>query len=344
MPRYYDRDRRPEEGWAGGSRSTRRSGWEPVRMTGEDRDWDDDWEDQDTRDREYADRPYRDDQATVDRSSGWGASESRWGRGLRRAVPWGRGRDEGSERWGGMREGSTSGSYPNPRGARGQERYGPRWGEARKRWESDESRWATGPFTGVGPRGYQRSDDRIREDVCELLARHGQLDASNIEVTVQNGEVTLTGFVDSRWAKREAEDVADEAGGVSDVHNQLRVSGERRGQDRVVGTGTDRTTSATTGVVGTTGATATARQRVDIREGMTVVAADGDTVGGVKEVRGSDFLLDRPMQRDIYVPISLAQSTSGNVLYLSTTGDDLSNMNLEQPPLSGDEGDTATTS
>jgi hypothetical protein len=81
-----------------------------------------------------------------------------------------------------------------------------------------------GPHAGRGPRGYQRSDDRIKEDVCERMAEHGQLDASDIEVRVASGEVTLEGSVDSRWAKRLAEDLAEDVPGVRDVHNRLRVA------------------------------------------------------------------------------------------------------------------------
>ena len=39
-----------------------------------------------------------------------------------------------------------------------------------------------------------------------------------------------------------------------------------------------------------------------LRQGMGVVSADGDTLGHVKLVRQGDFLLDRPLQRDLYVP------------------------------------------
>jgi osmotically-inducible protein OsmY len=80
-----------------------------------------------------------------------------------------------------------------------------------------------GRHTGRGPKGYQRSDDRIREDVCEILARHPDLDASEMEVRVEQGEVTLTGHVDSRWSKRQAEDAVESLSGVREVHNQLRV-------------------------------------------------------------------------------------------------------------------------
>lgn len=84
--------------------------------------------------------------------------------------------------------------------------------------------WATrGPHTGRGPKNYQRRDERILEDVCERLTQHGQVDASDIEVRVENGEVTLSGTVDNRQAKHMAEDAADSVSGVRDVHNELRL-------------------------------------------------------------------------------------------------------------------------
>jgi len=81
-------------------------------------------------------------------------------------------------------------------------------------------------FRGRGPRGYQRSDNRIREDACELLTDDEQIDASNLEVVVQDGEVTLSGGVNSRAEKRRAEDLMEELPGVKDVHNRLRVVNE----------------------------------------------------------------------------------------------------------------------
>jgi hypothetical protein len=93
---------------------------------------------------------------------------------------------------------------------------------------SDEP--ASRSYAGVGPKGYQRPDERIWEDVCELLMRHDQLDASQIEVKVKNGEVTLQGMVESRWAKRLTEDLADSISGVKDVINQLRINQEPAGQ------------------------------------------------------------------------------------------------------------------
>ncbi|MBA3893286.1 MAG: BON domain-containing protein [Gemmatimonadales bacterium] len=80
-----------------------------------------------------------------------------------------------------------------------------------------------GRFAGRGPKGYRRSDDRIREDVSEELTRHPEIDASDIDVKVESGEVTLTGKVEDRQQKRLAEDLAERCSGVNDVHNQLKV-------------------------------------------------------------------------------------------------------------------------
>jgi osmotically-inducible protein OsmY len=80
-----------------------------------------------------------------------------------------------------------------------------------------------GPHTGRGPKGFQRSNERLREQVCERLERHGQVDASDIDVQVEDGVVTLEGSVDDRRTKRLAEECAETVPGVRDVMNRLRV-------------------------------------------------------------------------------------------------------------------------
>jgi osmotically-inducible protein OsmY len=81
-----------------------------------------------------------------------------------------------------------------------------------------------GGFTGRGPKGYHRSDERIREDVCDRLSDDPYIDASDIEVTVRNGEVMLSGSTHSREDKRHSEEIAESVSGVVDVQNNLRVS------------------------------------------------------------------------------------------------------------------------
>src|SRR5690606_37571196 len=81
----------------------------------------------------------------------------------------------------------------------------------------------SGEHRGRGPRGYKRSDDRIREEVCDCLTDDDRLDATNIEVSVKDGEVTLTGYVTERQDKRWAESLAERVAGVKEVQNSLRV-------------------------------------------------------------------------------------------------------------------------
>ena len=76
---------------------------------------------------------------------------------------------------------------------------------------------------GMGPKGYKRSDERISEEVHERLTDDGWLDASGINVKVTNGEVNLTGTVETREAKHRAERLVEDISGVTHVDNDLRV-------------------------------------------------------------------------------------------------------------------------
>ncbi|MBJ6124768.1 BON domain-containing protein [Microvirga splendida] len=80
-----------------------------------------------------------------------------------------------------------------------------------------------GQHRGRGPKGYQRSDARILEDVNDRLTEDPHVDASEIDVRVENREVTLTGTANSRFEKRHAEDIAESVSGVTHVQNNLRI-------------------------------------------------------------------------------------------------------------------------
>ncbi len=93
-----------------------------------------------------------------------------------------------------------------------------------------------GSFAGRGPRNFTRSDERIREDVVSRLTDDDRVDASDVDVQVQNGEVTLTGKVDNRRMRRAAEECAEDVPGVRDIHTQLRVeNGNSRSHDAQAG-------------------------------------------------------------------------------------------------------------
>ncbi len=104
----------------------------------------------------------------------------------------------------------------------------------REQPEAPEFRWTggesgsgperrRGPFYGVGPRGYRRSDERIQDDIVFRLYQHGWIDAREIAVEVSDGVVTLRGIVDDRRQRRLAEDLAAAVLGVIDVNNDLKV-------------------------------------------------------------------------------------------------------------------------
>jgi hypothetical protein len=84
-------------------------------------------------------------------------------------------------------------------------------------------------YRGYGPRGYTRSDHRIEEDINDRLTEHPEIDASEISVRVQKGEVTLDGTVDTRGQRRLAEDIADQVSGVVYIQNNLRVGQRQEG-------------------------------------------------------------------------------------------------------------------
>ena len=87
-----------------------------------------------------------------------------------------------------------------------------------------ESLTVQGPYAGRGPKGYKRSDQQILEDACQRLERDGEIDASEIEVSAEDGVIVLRGTVQDRRTKRHAEECVESVYGVRDVMNELRVS------------------------------------------------------------------------------------------------------------------------
>jgi osmotically-inducible protein OsmY len=159
----------------------------------------------------------------------------------------------------GLYEGSA-GYYPRRDyrgGSRDRDRNSRDWfdraGDEVMSWFGDEdaARRRRMDHRGRGPQNYTRSDDRIREDVNDNLTDDWGVDASNVTVTVNNGEVTLDGTVATRLQKRRAEDCAEEVSGVKNVQNNLRV------RDRSTWDRSDRSETGTsaTSSTGTTGKT-----------------------------------------------------------------------------------------
>jgi len=90
--------------------------------------------------------------------------------------------------------------------------------------EPRQARWADDRgYRGRGPKDYKRSDERISDDAHQRLTDDPWVDASNINVSVSGGEVTLSGTVETREAKHRAERCVEEIAGVRHVQNNLRV-------------------------------------------------------------------------------------------------------------------------
>jgi hypothetical protein len=102
-------------------------------------------------------------------------------------------------------------------------------------------------FRGRGPKNYTRSDERIRDDLCERLSDADDIDASGLSVTVMQGVVTLDGEVPHRRMKHWAEDLAESCSGVRDVDNKLRVRSRDEQSNQVSATGEQRSQGQTYG-------------------------------------------------------------------------------------------------
>ncbi|WP_046864990.1 BON domain-containing protein [Microvirga massiliensis] len=183
-------------------------------------------------------------------AGGFGREE--YGRGGFERGPgsWSEGRssDYGREGFGRGARDWSSGDY-----GRGEERgFWDRASDEVSSWFGDEDAERRrredmrGEHRGRGPKNYTRSDDRIREDVNDRLSDDPFVDASEVEVQVSGCEVTLSGTVDSREAKRRAEDIAERVSGVKHVQNNLRVQQQRgTGMTGIQTTGTPTGTQST---------------------------------------------------------------------------------------------------
>jgi osmotically-inducible protein OsmY len=77
-----------------------------------------------------------------------------------------------------------------------------------------------------GPNGYQRTDERLREDISERLMQAREIDSSDVTVEVKGAKVLLEGTVPERHMKHAIEDLADACPGVQDIENRIRVRRE----------------------------------------------------------------------------------------------------------------------
>ncbi len=170
-----------------------------------------------------------------------------WGRGRREAGWEGAGRGRGPHRgYGRDREYGQDYGYSYGRSADyGFGGRGGDYGGGMDRYSNQQSR--------IDPRGYTRSDERVRENVCERLSRSG-LDVADVEVSVEKGQVTLQGTVPDRHTKHAIEDCVDDCAGVKDVENRVKVtSGGMSGMSGAGGSSGAGSTGSSSGMGGSSG-------------------------------------------------------------------------------------------
>jgi osmotically-inducible protein OsmY len=79
------------------------------------------------------------------------------------------------------------------------------------------------------------SDGEIHSNINNVLLWDPELDATRVNVSVQNGRVTLEGSVDALWKKIEAENRVANISGVLTITNKLAVVPNESFADEVIG-------------------------------------------------------------------------------------------------------------
>ena len=68
-----------------------------------------------------------------------------------------------------------------------------------------------------------------------------------------------------------------------------------------------------------------------VRAGMIVVGSLGGTIGTVAEVRAEDFLVERTLARDVFVPFSAVSAVVEDLIELDVGADEIDRMRWEHP-------------
>jgi osmotically-inducible protein OsmY len=106
-------------------------------------------------------------------------------------------------------------SYSGNRSESAGSRYGNQYGPGRGYQQQQGTR-------RQGPKGYQRSDDRIREQMVERFME-SDVELQDVECDVKDGIVSLSGTVKSRHCRHELENIADSVWGVKEVNNNIKI-------------------------------------------------------------------------------------------------------------------------
>lgn len=85
-------------------------------------------------------------------------------------------------------------------------------------------------YSGRGPKNHHRSDDSLREEISEQLMRSPDIDASELEVEVKGGDVTISGNIPTRQMKHWTEDLVEDIRGVKNLVIKIKVTNHNKRQ------------------------------------------------------------------------------------------------------------------
>lgn len=225
-PNRYGQEHGSRRDFEGSWANSGQRGVRSWQMEPQQRDYDEEYDRRDATDRYNRGTPGW----AQSPSTSWGSSAEAYGEHVENGPRSGYGRDRQSYQQGGYpQSGYQQGGYQQggyqPSGSQqggyrhgGYQQTGEQWGTGGSHYSGE--RRANG---NRGPKGYTRSDERIREDLCDRLMQLHDIDPTDVEIKVQNGEISLTGTVRNRMEKYRVEDMADSIAGAKEVNNQLRV-------------------------------------------------------------------------------------------------------------------------
>lgn len=150
----------------------------------------------------------------------------------------------------------------------------------------------------------------------------------DVHATVNSGVATLTGNVREDLDIRRAVLIAKMVEGLSEVREEMQVTGASQGEAReemqVAGVSQGEVVDLKPIDEGLNPTTVADEDSLasHFQKGMHVFDSEGKKVGKVKDVRESDFLLDRLLARHYYVPYN-ACSMSTDGVHLNVKGSEM---------------------
>ncbi len=162
------------------------------------------------------------------------------------------------------------------------------------------------PGLEVGSVGEGISEYEATRTTLRRIRQHADIDASRIQVSYKDGEITLRGSIFSEAVRQEAEEAARGVPNVSAVHNQLQIVPRGLGNQPPAGCG-------------------------NVGRGMEVFGSDGAHIGRVKDIEVERFLVVRPGARDVFVPFAACEHVKDGRVYLDVASSQVDAMGWDHP-------------